>query len=90
MKVLIKLAAAGVKTRQGQAGGVRSHAQRAHQSLLQLGAAPGRSLRGFSIDELATFAQTLAEAPPTFHDDGSSGPAVVFEQVIRWRGRGAL
>lgn len=66
LKGLIKLAAAGVKLREGQPGGVRDHTHRAAELFAQIAQAvavqPPRYM-GLRLDELIELAHTLAEAP---------------------------
>lgn len=64
LKGLIKLAAAGVKVREGRPAGVASHARRAAE-LLRIGITNHHEERlGLRIDEAATFAESLAQSPP--------------------------
>lgn len=73
LKGLIKLAAAGVKVRQGIAEGVQSHARRAaelfRQTADELGAEESRYL-GLRLGDLIRFAQNIpaAEIPPADAD----------------------
>jgi uncharacterized protein len=62
LKALIKLAAAGVKLREGQPEGVRSHARRALALLDQFGSR--QRYMGVDVCELMRFAKGLAECPP--------------------------
>jgi hypothetical protein len=86
LKGLIRLAAAGVKVRQGRPEGVRSHARRAEELfrelLGQLEPGPPRFL-GLSLPELIVFAESLAERPEAFRSDPSQPVEVVFPLVLR-------
>jgi hypothetical protein len=69
LKGLIKLAAAGVKAREGQPRGVRSHARRAAALFEQSSAAEARYM-GLPLRELIDFARELASRSP---DGGVAG-----------------
>lgn len=60
LRGLIKLAAAGVKVREGQPKGVRSHAERAAQLFRQL---VGGHFMGLALPDLIAFAEQLAAQP---------------------------
>ena len=65
LKALIKLAAAGVKVREGQPHGVRTHARRA-AVLLETVRAEGKPTRlGIDLDEWIGHARQIADEPPT-------------------------
>jgi hypothetical protein len=67
LKGLIKLAAAGVKGREGRPDGVLRHARRAQQLFEQVAAADTREsdqYLGQDIGELTRLAERLSEAPP--------------------------
>ncbi|HXG13346.1 MAG TPA: DUF309 domain-containing protein [Gemmataceae bacterium] len=85
LKGLIKLAAAGVKVRQGQPSGVRDHAQGARelfeQTARQRGGEEHRYL-GLHLGELIRFAREVAEHPPTTGPSTNEGAEVVFAQVL--------
>jgi len=73
LKALIKLAAAGVKVREGQPRGVATHARRAG-ALFEAVAALGESrILGLDLRLWAETARTLADAPP--RDPGPRGGA---------------
>ncbi len=78
-KALIKLAAAGVKAREGRANGVRRHAQRARQLLesvaTQIGSGPQRFM-GLSLPALVQHAEQLIDNPIAVID-ASDEPVVV-------------
>jgi hypothetical protein len=76
LKGLIKLAAAGVKVREGRPRGVVSHARAAADLFRRTGAADERYL-GLCLGELARFADAVADHPPTGRD-----PAVPVEVVF--------
>jgi len=63
LKALIKLAAAGVKAREGQVHGVRIHAGRAAAIFRDLRSADRSRIFGLELDLLAGFAESLAENP---------------------------
>jgi predicted metal-dependent hydrolase len=89
LKGLIKLAAAGVKVREGRPQGVRSHARRAADLFRRAAAALGEGQRrhlGLALDDLARDADELAERAAS---SGGSGLAeVVFGLVLRPSRRG--
>jgi uncharacterized protein len=64
VKALIKLAAAGVKVREGQEHGVRTHSRRAADLFSATRAGAGRYLLGLDLDECAHFARAVALNPP--------------------------
>ena len=65
LKGLIKLAAAGVKVRQGQPRGVVTHATRAAEAIERARADRGPFLLGIDLDELIGTARLLAEGVPS-------------------------
>lgn len=71
IKALIKLAAAGVKVREGQEHGVRVHAQRAAQLFASARSTGVTHILGLDLDEWAERCRGVAEAPP--HDPGPVG-----------------
>ena len=83
LKTLIKLAAAGVKRREGIPNGQRRHARRAAQLLQQVATAisetsnDDRRLLGLSLDALAACAAAAAETAD-LPADASGGPTRVF------------
>jgi hypothetical protein len=80
LKGLIKLAAAGVKVRQGQPDGVRNHARRAAE--LFAGVPRTKCYLGLSVEELIARANYVAECPPS--DPGRHAtPVVVFPFVLQ-------
>jgi predicted metal-dependent hydrolase len=81
LKALIKLAAAGVKVREGQLAGVRSHARRAAQLVEQLQAqSPSGQVRFLGVDllELAGFCRQVIASPPPCAAAGN----IVFEHLL--------
>ena len=65
LKGLIKLAAAGVKVREGQEHGVRIHAERAAECFAAARDASGTHQLGLDLDEWIERAIAIAENPPT-------------------------
>jgi predicted metal-dependent hydrolase len=75
VRALIKLAAAGVKAREGRVEGTRTHCRRAAELFARVAAeGKGREL-GLDLPLLADRAFKLAESPP--RDPGPAGAAVV-------------
>jgi hypothetical protein len=64
LKGLIKLAAAGVKVREGQPEGVRGHAARAAELFREVAGVQGPHYFGLSLQELAGWADEIAGNPP--------------------------
>ncbi|MGD0039334.1 MAG: DUF309 domain-containing protein, partial [Isosphaeraceae bacterium] len=62
---LIKLAAAGVKVREGRTAGVRTHASRAARLFEKSRCEAGRFQLGLDLDECARQALDTATNPPT-------------------------
>ena len=71
VKALIKLAAAGVKVREGHEHGVRVHARRAADLFASVRGAGASRLLGLDLDEWAERCRNVAEAPP--RDPGPVG-----------------
>jgi hypothetical protein len=85
LKGLIKLAAAGVKVRQGMPAGVRTHARRA-AALFRATAAinPARArFLGLEVAALAHFADDVALHPPDRTPQTAIPAEVVFDFVLR-------
>jgi hypothetical protein len=79
LKGLIKLAAAGVKVRQGQPRGVVAHAAGAAAHFRQTAEATGEvSCAGLSLADLQDFAAQAERLAPAVAVDGSDGVRVVF------------
>jgi hypothetical protein len=64
LKGLIKLAAAGVKGREGVPGGVVSHARRAAELFEKVRELVGETCCGLDLRELAMWAREIATTPP--------------------------
>ncbi len=64
LKALIKLAAAGVKAREGQSHGVRVHAGRAQGLFQAVRMSVGRTLLGLDLEEYERIASKIASGPP--------------------------
>ena len=75
VKALIKLAAAGVKVREGQEHGVRIHAGRAAELFASVRSAGASHRLGLNLDEWAERCRQIAENPPP--DPGPIGCPVV-------------
>ncbi len=86
IKGLIKLAAAGVKVREGIPKGVQSHARRAarlfQQTAQELGGGNVRFM-GLGLADLISFAQELADRPPPTKEDAGNAVVIVFDFVLR-------
>ncbi len=92
LKGLIKLAAAGVKTREDSQVGRERHARRAAELFRQaesaLAAAPSGEMRGetrlmgLSVNQLADWADTIGATPATLHPAGDEQPTIVFAFVL--------
>jgi hypothetical protein len=67
LKGLIKLAAAGVKVREGRPDGVRRHAMRAEElfGIVAKGVAPEEKFCGLDLGQLVEFSRRLQQSPPT-------------------------
>ncbi len=74
LKGLIKLAAAGVKVRQGQVHGVVTHARRAAEAFEASRLAAGERLLGLDLADLIAIARGLEQGPPM----GASLPVFSF------------
>jgi hypothetical protein len=75
IKALIKLAAAGVKVRERQEHGVRTHARRAADLFAAVADRAGRHQFGIDLDLWASHARAIAQEPP--QDPGPAGAPVV-------------
>lgn len=84
LKGLIKLAAAGVKAREGKPEGVRRHAARSAELFRGvLGNPDGRRIyMGLDLEALIEWAGETAEDPPEPVHDPSAPVAVVFPFVL--------
>lgn len=84
LKALIKLAAAGVKVRQGQPRGVASHGAGAaalFQACAEQRGAEARYL-GLRLTDLLVFTEQIARQAATVDDDADAGVKVVFSFVL--------
>jgi hypothetical protein len=81
LKGLIKLAAAGVKVREGRPRGVVNHARAAADLFRRIGP-PGERYLGLLLGDLIHFAESVAHNPPT-PTDPSAPVEVVFPIVLR-------
>ena len=88
LRGLIKLAAAGVKIREGRENGVRTHARRAVECFAAARVQGGTPVLGLNLDEWIERARAIAENPPT--DPGPRDAAVtrVFAFRIGDSGQG--
>lgn len=82
LKALIKLAAAGVKVRQGQVHGVVTHARRAEVLFETVGAHRTASMLGLNLRSMAGLAQRVVEHPPEIAEDHSGLPIRVFDFIL--------
>lgn len=83
LKALIKLAAAGVKVRQGQPHGVITHSLRASALLRKARSEGAASYLGLNLDELVHFADEIARIPPGDPANMSATVARVFQVRLR-------
>jgi hypothetical protein len=86
LKGLIKLAAVGVKVREGKPQGVQSHGRRAALLFQGLAQEPGGEARryfGLGLGELIRFARQVAERPPGEPTSIGGSAVVVFDSVLR-------
>jgi hypothetical protein len=81
LKGLIKLAAAGVKVREGRPEGVAGHA-RAAADLFRRTGEPAERYLGLPLGELIRFADAVAAGPPTATDP-SAPVEIVFPFILR-------
>jgi uncharacterized protein len=78
VKALIKLAAAGVKVREGQDHGVRVHASRAAEIFTSLRTKGKSHELGLNLDEWAERCRKVAESPPRDPGPANSPVTRVF------------
>jgi hypothetical protein len=86
IKGLIKLAAAGVKAREGRPAGVRSHAARAAELFQETAnrlQSLGDSYFGLSLVELIDFATDVASGSATLRPTSGAPVEIVFPFVLR-------
>jgi hypothetical protein len=79
LKALIKLAAAGVKVREGQPHGVVTHAGRAAGLFEAVGREVGPRLYGLDLGAMARMARGVAERPPVDASESGAPVVVVFD-----------
>jgi hypothetical protein len=85
-KGLIKLAAAGVKAREGNAEGVARHARRARELFASVQAAhQGGDMRGCSLMKLIQMAEAIAHEAPALINTSPEPVVRVFGAVIEVR-----
>jgi hypothetical protein len=82
LRALIKLAAAGVKVREGRPGGVRTHASRAAALFERARQEAGACQLGIDLDEWIERAASIAVNPPV--DPAPPGAAVscIFDFML--------
>lgn len=78
LKGLIKLAAAGVKIREGREAGARSHARRAAEHFAEAISAAGPRRLGLDLPEWIKHAECIAMRPPDERDTIDSAVHRVF------------
>jgi hypothetical protein len=85
LKGLIKLAAAGVKTREGVLHGIRSLAAGAagHFGEVASRADGGATYCGLNVAELEAIATRVEREMTPLADDSAPGPRIVFDFVLR-------
>jgi predicted metal-dependent hydrolase len=81
LKGLIKLAAAGVKAREGRAAGVRQHAERAAELLG--GVADTKQIFGLNLEELIRAARDAADRASELAGDGGANADRTLGVVLR-------
>ena len=79
IKALIKLAAAGVKVREGQPHGVATHAGRASALFEGVAQDVGPQILGLDLIAMAATSRRVAERPPTDASPKGTPVAVVFD-----------
>ena len=83
LKGLIKLAAAGVKAREGKAAGVRRHAQRAAELFETCSPATGATaVLGLDVNALIAAAEAIAAGPPVDTDPRPEGKEVLGLRLL--------
>jgi len=88
LKGLIKLAAAGIKVREGREQGVRTHARRAAESFAAARQQGGAHQLGLDLDDWIERARTIAEHPPADPGPRDAPVTPVFAFRIGESGRG--
>ena len=85
LKALIKLAAAGVKAREGRPDGVQRHARRARELLQEISAhADGNDMfGGMNLAHLLNCAESLVANPGEFVNDADDAVLIVLPLELR-------
>ncbi len=83
LKGLIKLAAAGVKIREGRASGARTHARRAAEHFAEVASSDGPHQLGLDLREWIRHAESVAVQPPDDRGPPDSAVHRVFLFRIR-------
>jgi len=87
LRGLVKLAAAGVKVRQNEPRGVRSHGERAAAHFAEVRRAVGRgSFAGVDLDVLEGFARDVAARAESLRGDPAAAVEVVFSRRLMPQG----
>ena len=86
LKALIKLAAAGVKVREGQPHGVETHARRAQLLIQGLQQAVGPRWLGLDLEPLEEFARSVADNPVAHSERSNLAVVRVFDFPIQGAG----
>jgi hypothetical protein len=85
LRALIKLAAAGLKVREGRLAGVVTHAQRARALVESIRAAGTERLLGLDLVQIAEIARLVAEEPPNDRAEPGARVSRVFEFTLEPR-----
>jgi hypothetical protein len=83
LKALIKLAAAGVKAREGRVGGVVTHLTRAASGLRAVEVEAGPRLLGLELGRLRRWVEELASHPPLCEAPREAAVVRVFAEPLR-------
>lgn len=83
LKGLIKLAAAGVKAREGRAAGVRQHAERAEELFRAEQSQGGQDRFGLSLLDLIEAAEAAATSVENLRNEGKADAARLLPIVLR-------
>ena len=82
LKALIKLAAAGVKVRERQPGGVATHAGRAFLAIHAIREQVGDRLLGLDLAGLSAFATSIRDQPPADPGPRNAIVTIVFAETL--------
>lgn len=82
LKALIKLAAAGVKVRERQPGGVATHAGRAFLAIHAIREQVGDRLLGLDLAGLSAFATSIRDQPPADPGPRNAIVTIVFDETL--------